>query len=869
MQAGIPLRKYTLFILLLLLLPTLTPAQIELSYYLPAGTSYDPAIPTPASHLGYQVGEWHVRHDLLAGYMQALAAASDRIAITEYGRTYEQRPLLLLTITSPENQRNIETLRQQHLALTDPARSSDLAVENMPVVVWMGYSVHGNESSGANAALVVAYHLAAAQGAAIDSLLRHSIILLDPCINPDGLSRFAQWANMHKAKNLVADPYNREHTEVWPGGRTNHYWFDLNRDWLPLQHPESQGRLRQFHAWKPNVLTDHHEMGTNSTFFFQPGIPSRNHPLTPQRTFDLTAAIAEYHARALDRLGSLYYARESFDDFYFGKGSTFPDINGSIGILFEQASSRGHLQKSIHGDLSFPFTIRNQVTVSFSTLEASLALRLDLLRHLRDFYSSAAQEASRAPIKAYVFGAKDDAARTHHFVEMLRRHDIRVHRLAREVRSGDQRFEPGTAFIASTQQPQFRLLTAMFERRTSFTDSLFYDVSAWTLPLAFGLPYAELSSQQFAPTLLGDAIDRPNFPAGRVIGAGDAYAYAFEWQGYYAPRALHRLLKAGIKAKVATEPFRMATAEGEKDFGYGAIMVPVGIQQQKADSIRAIVNTIAREDGIAVYAFTTGYARSGSDLGSNNFEMLQQPKILLVAGQGTSVYEVGEIWHLLDQRYHIPVSLVEQRFLDNIELHNYTTIVLASGSYNDISEGGKAALKRWLQQGGTIVALDGALRWLQRAGLADLAFKSSKPDTSGDPRPYAALQRDRGARVTGGAIFRGTIDTSHPVGYGIPGPLLSLFKRGNTMLKPAKSPYATPVRFTADPLQAGYIAAENLDLLKSSGAVVVTGMGSGKVICLTINPNFRAFWYGTNKLFINSVLFGSIISNQSTRPAEQ
>jgi hypothetical protein len=213
----------------------------------------------------------------------------------------------------------------------------------------------------------------------VDSLLNETVILLDPSFNPDGLNRFASWVNTHKSQTLVTDPVSRELNEAWPGGRTNHYWFDLNRDWLYVQHPESQGRIAKFHEWKPNILTDHHEMGSNSTFFFQPGVPSRINPLTPQKNRELTAKIGTFHARYLDKIGSLYFTEEDYDDFYYGKGSTFPDVNGAVGILFEQASSRGHAQETINGVLSFPFTIRNQVTTSFSTLAAARALRTELL----------------------------------------------------------------------------------------------------------------------------------------------------------------------------------------------------------------------------------------------------------------------------------------------------------------------------------------------------------------------------------------------------------------------------------------------------------------------------------------------------------
>ena len=281
---------------------------------------------------------------------------------------------------------------------------------NIPVVFYAGFSIHGNEASGVNAALLAGYHLAAAQGDEIEKDLANTVILFDPCYNPDGMQRFSSWVNSRKSFVTSTDPLDNEHNEPWPGGRYNHYWFDLNRDWMVAQHPESQARIKSFQKWKPNILTDHHEMGTNASFFFQPGIPSRVHPLTPAKNIELTKRMGEFHAKALDDLGSLYFTQESYDDFYYGKGSTYPDVQGAVGILFEQASSRGHAQESVNGILRFPFTIRNQFTTVLSTLNAIRAMRIDFLNHQRQFYNDMASESAKDPIKAYVFGSKDRIA---------------------------------------------------------------------------------------------------------------------------------------------------------------------------------------------------------------------------------------------------------------------------------------------------------------------------------------------------------------------------------------------------------------------------------------------------------------------------
>ena len=333
--------------------------QLDLHYYIPDNERYNNNIPTPKEVIGHEVGEWHVTHDKLVAYMRALAKASDRISIEDRGKTYEGRPLLLLTITTPENHSRLDQIRERHLKATNDA---SVDVSKDPIVVYQGFSIHGNEPSGSNAALAAAYYLAASTTSDTKDLLRNTIILFDPSLNPDGLQRFAYWANTNKSKLINPDPNDREYTEVWPRGRTNHYWFDMNRDWLPVQLPESKARIETYHQWLPNILTDHHEMGSNSTFFFQPGIQSRTHPLTPAMNQELTKEIATYHAKALDRIGSQYYSEESFDDFYYGKGSTFPDINGGIGILFEQEVLGGMPKRLATAFLPFllPFEINIQ-----------------------------------------------------------------------------------------------------------------------------------------------------------------------------------------------------------------------------------------------------------------------------------------------------------------------------------------------------------------------------------------------------------------------------------------------------------------------------------------------------------------------------
>lgn len=824
--------------ILLSCLSVLGQNQTDLSYYLPQNITYNPAIPTPQSVIGHQVGEWHVTHDKLVQYMYALAEASDRITIENRGVTYEDRPLILLTITSPKNHQNIKTIQQQHIAATD----TDAAVNTstMPIVVYQGFSIHGNEPSGSNAALLVAYYLAAAESNEVQTMLDNTIILFDPSFNPDGLQRFAYWANTNKNKNLNPDPNDREYHEVWPGGRTNHYWFDLNRDWLPAQLPESRARVKTFHEWLPNILTDHHEMGTNSTFFFQPGIPSRTHPLTPKLNQELTRRIGDYHAKALDKIGSFYYTEEDYDDFYYGKGSTFPDINGSIGILFEQASSRGHMQESDNGIITFPFTIRNQFTTALSTLEAANAMRQDILKYQHDFYKNARSEAAKENGKAIVFGDEKDAAKTYHLADILNRHDITFNEIKSDFTVNGKHFKKGYSYMVPKNQKNTRLINAMFETRTSFKDSLFYDISAWTFPMAFDLDYVENVSTANA----GEKVTNLQLKQGQVSGKSN-YAYLMEWHEYYTPNVLYALLKSGLRAKVAMQPL----STNGTDYDYGTILIPIQNQNKSSDEIYQLLSSLAKENHVQIDAVSTGLTQ-GIDLGSTQFRPLTLPKVALIVGDGISPYDAGELWHLFDQRYNITLTKLDTDRLSRNDLSRYNTIIMPSGSLT--AEASKN-LKEWVENGGTLIGFENAVRWLNANEYIKLTFKTSKLTA----KNISFEQRNdfRGAQAIGGAIFEAKTDRSYPINFGYKNNTIPLFRSSTLFIEPNKQSYNNPIQYTKHPLLSGYISQRNLDSLAGSVPFQVQRLKRGKVAVFTDNTSFRAFWFGTNKLLMNAVFF--------------
>jgi hypothetical protein len=632
---------------------------------------------------------------------------------------------------------------------------------------------------------------------------------------------------------------DREYSEIWPRGRTNHYQFDMNRDWLPVQLPESKARIATFHQWLPNILTDHHEMGSNSSFFFQPGIPSRTNPLTPQTNQDLTREIATYHAKALDKIGSMYYSEESFDDFYYGKGSTFPDINGSIGILFEQASSRGHAQETTNGILTFPFTIRNQVTAAFSTLEAAHKMRLKILKYQQDFYKESRNTGSKSAI---VFGDEKDAAKTFHLAEVLKRHQIKIHEVKNDFTQNGKKFKKGYSYVVPMNQKNHRLVKAMFDVRTTFKDSLFYDVSAWTFNHAFGVDYAENVSLSKA----GNEITNLELKKGAVSFKSD-YGYLMPWNEFYAPKALHAILQKGLRAKVSMKNFK----NGANSYEYGTIFIPVQNQKLETAALYTFLNKVAKESYITIHGVTTGL-NEGIDLGSNNFRAITKPKVAMMVGDGVAGNDSGEIWHLFDQRFDMPITRLDTRNFNRIDIAKYTHIVIPSSG---LEKSIITKLQTWVKNGGVLVGYKNTARWLASNKMINIKFKTAKRDSITSVS-FENRSLQSGAQVIGGAIFEAKLDRSHPINFGYKENTLALFRNTTLFMQADKNSYNNPIQYTQTPLLSGYISKENAKVIPNTVPFKVGRLGRGRVIVFTDNTNFRAFWFGTNKLLMNTIFFG-------------
>jgi len=821
-------------------------------YFYKDKAPFNSNIPSPEEFLGRAIGAQHTRHDLIVAYLTKLAELSDRAEIETYGYTHEMRKLVMLRVSTPENLSNLESIKNEHLKFVDP-NQSPTNYDALPIFVQLGYNVHGNEPSSSEAALLTAYTLVASNSSEVKNYLENAVVFIDPTINPDGRDRHTQWANQFLAKEIVSDGADAEHNETWPRGRTNHYWFDLNRDWLLAVHPESQGKLNWYHQWYPNVVTDFHEMGTNSNYFFEPMKPiGSQDPIMPKENYeDLNNLFAPYYSDALDNIGSFYYTKESFDGTYPGYGSSYPDLQGALALLFEQASSRGHLQDTDYGTMSFAFTIRNQYISSVATIKAAVENKATLRKYQQDFFKSAVTKKAPTGFSAYEFGDAYDNNRNKEFVNFLLKHKIKV-------------YKNGNKFTVPLKQPQHRMVQTMFETYSKYRDSVFYDASAWSVANFYNMKYRGLKSANLGEELT--ATDNLNNVTS--VSKSD-YAYIMDWDDYYAPSALYYMQSKGLKVASAFKPFSVKTNAGNKDFNYGSIMIPVSKQKVSSEKVYEIVSNAQKKFSVPMYSSNTGFSLKGIDLGSNNFRSVKKPKVAMLVGDGVSSYEAGEVWHLLDTRTKMPITKIQTNSFNRASLDKYNTLVMVSGGYGSIDSIQRKKISNWAAKGNTLITIANASKWLvdRKMVKEKLTVKPKPKDKDKDKTeeverlPYVDAPENLGRERLGGAIFEVDLDITHPLGFGYRNNKLPVYKNNNVFIAPSKSPYSTVAKYTKNPHIDGYISEDNLNIfLKPSASLIVSPIGRGRAVMFADNPNFRGAWYGTNRLFLNALFLGNHIS---------
>lgn len=835
------------------------PAFAQNSYYFPAARQFDARVPSPQQFLGYDIGSHYTRHDRLVAYFNELARVSDRVRVEVIGQSYEQRPLLLVTITSPRNHARSAQIAAQRQALVDPAQP--LPGDDAPSVVWLGYSVHGNETSSGEAAMLTAYYLAANQDAEIAGWLENAVVVIDPAQNPDGRDRAGNWHNAWGSRPPSADPADREHVEPFPTGRVNHYFTDLNRDWLALAQADSWPKVAQFHRWYPNIQIDFHEMGKDSTYYFEPSPKSMESPLLPRSSYEANHWLARFHAQALDALGSLYYTGENFDNFSPIYGSTYPDFHGAVGVTVEQASSRGRVQESVNGPLHFDFTIRNQVATGLASVRGAVEDRMRLFVLQKAFFRSALAQAAAYPVRDWVFGDAADATLTRRLLALLLQHRIQVHALARDVEVDGKRFRAGSAYVVPVRQPQFRLAHAIFEFTPPVKGDVFYSGTSYAVAPAYGLRYA--ASRGALPT--GAKVEAAPAAQGGIHGGRAGFAYVADPRDFGSYRLLGGLLRDGVHVRTAHQPFTAATAAGEVAFGHGAVVIPVAGQALDAGALQARVLARAQEAGVTVHALDSGRTASGIDLGSDNVRVLRAPSIALVMGEGVSATEIGSAWFALDAALGLPASKLDPAQLASVDLSRYTSIVLSAGSYGTVGEAGVTALKRWIAAGGSLVVYGSGARWAIDKGLVEAKLRGDGKGEEDQRLDFGTVRDVFALGRVSGNILSADIDPTHPLGFGVQQRRIWVNKESGLVFEPGKNAFLNVVNIDRQPVVNGYLSDANRARVAGSSYLQVVPSGSGNVVLFADDPAHRKYWHGTERLLLNALLQGNHLNTPKQR----
>ena len=602
-------------------------------------------------------------------------------------------------------------------------------------------------------------------------------------------------------------------------------------------------------------VTDFHEMGTNSAHFFEPTKENAENPLVPKYVYkDLNSRFAKYFEQAMNEIGSLYYTKESFDNLYPGYGSSYPDMEGGLGLLFEQASSRGHLQESQNGDLAFGFTVRNQLVNALATVRASLVEKENLLKHQRNFFTESIAQGQKSATKAYIIGDANDQSRNRAFWDLLLQHDIEFYHLPNDITENGQSFKKGKAVVIPSAQAQYLMVRSIFDRPTTFADSLFYDASAWNLALAYGLPHAEMKGV----FQKGDRITKSDLKLNPASIIKSEYAYLIEWTDYYAPKALSQLLDNQIITKTSFKKFNI----GGKDYGYGTLLVSVQKQKLNSEELFQKLKQISQNTGVTIESVSTGFSTSGIDLGSNSFQTVKKPQAMMLVGGGVTSSEAGEVWHLLDTKIGMPITKVEVYNFARLNINRYNTIVLVGGNYAALDKPSAQKLKVWVANGGTLITQKTGSEWAIKQDIVKEKLREVKPDSSRNKTriTYEDFQASEGAKQTGGAIFEAELDISSPIGFGYTNKKMAIYRNNNTVLERSVGAANSVLVYTSNPRINGYVHQESLKRISNSAAINISYEGNGRVILFSDDPNFRGTWFGTNKLFLNALFFGSNIS---------
>ena len=813
------------------------------------------AIQSPEEYLGYELGTRFTRHSKVIDYFEYVAEQSDRVSIELYGETYEGRPLVTAYVSSPENMARLEEIRVDNLrraGLEDGEPGSESTA-----IVWLGYNVHGNESVSMEASMKTLHALVDPTNTEAQGWLEQTVVVIDPCLNPDGRDRYANWYNQMVGRFPNVNPEAREHREPWPGGRTNHYHFDLNRDWAWMSQKELQARVPHYNKWMPHVHVDFHEQGVDNPYYFAPAAEPYHEAVTSwQREFQTT--IGKNHARYFDAESWLYFTGQVYDLLYPGYGDTWPTYNGSIGMTYEQGGSgrAGLGIVTAEGDtLTLQDRIAHHHTTGMSTVEMT-ALHHERVVEEFERYFDGAMTTPAGDYQGYVIkglmGSDLRGVLEHYFeaqgieygyanasrtAQAYRYHDGSTARI--QIESGDM--------VLSARQPKSVLLTVLFDPNPELSDSLTYDLTSWALPYVYGLDAYAVSSE-ISP-------DVSSIDASQVtIAAEDRpYAYLAPWKSFEDARFLAVILRKNIKLRYAEKPFEI---DG-KSYDAGTLILTRTGNRHMGDRFDTVIRETAEAMQQTIDAVSTGFVDQGSDFGSADVRFLKRPQIASLIGPNTSSYAAGEVWHFFDQQLGYPVTLFHADQFDPGDLEGYDVLILPSGNYGSVlTTSVQNDLRAWIRNGGRLVALENAVAFL--AGKEGFAVKEKEGGPAGDSLDHATRRYEDRRRKSimddvPGAVYRVELDNSHPLAFGYTDTYYVL-KRSSRVYNyfTGENDWNVGV-LPEDGRLSGFVGAEAGARLKEAMVLGVQQMGRGDVVYIADDPLFRGFWYNGRLLMANAV----------------
>ncbi len=807
------------------------------------------SLQSPSEFLGYKLGDQFTPYYRVVEYYKYIATASKNIKLQEYGKTNEGRPLMAAFIASDENIGKLDDIRKNNLRLA--GIESGVADAKQPAIVWLSYNVHGNEVVSTEASMQTIYDLVDPANSRTKVWLQNTVVIIDPCLNPDGRERYVNFYN--STKNSIPDPvsFSREHKEPWPGGRSNHYYFDLNRDWAWQTQMETQQRMALYNQWLPEVHVDFHEQGFNEPYYFAPAAEPFHQDITKwQREFQ--TIIGKNNARYFDQNGWMYFTREEFDLLYPSYGDTYPTYNGSVGMTFEQGGIGAGL--SVINNDGDTLTLKNRIdhhyTTGMSTIEATSQNATKAVAEFKNFFSNS-KSTPPGEYKAYVIkGENPENLKT--LANLLKRNGIEFGYGAVKGASGYNYFSGKTEsfsvdkndMVISAYQPKSVLVKVLFEPKTFVSDSITYDITAWALPYAYGLKsYATREALKPQTNTL-------NIPIVANPEIVKPVAFIADWNSLADVKFLSELLKKNIKVRYSEIPFET----GGKNFNAGSLIIARTSNENLGDRFVQVITDVAQKSGVTLQALASAFVDKGADLGSSKIRFISKPKVAVIGSDETSSLAFGEVWQFFEQQIHYPLSVIRYKDLERANLNEFNVIIFPEGNYDDL---GNDKMQAWIRSGGKLIAMEGAVSQLVGKKGFNLKVKEEekKDDKNKDPyenlKTYENRERESVRNSIPGAIYKVNLDNTHPLAFGFPDfyytlklddQIYQFIDKGWNVGTLRKDNYVT-----------GFVGAQTKKKLADGLLFGAQDMGNGSVVYLTDDPLFRSFWENGKLLFSNAV----------------